>query len=96
MFYLFLLCIPFIGIAIARNKNGEYLKQSAIALMVIAMLNCIALAYKASILSSGGGSETIYLGVIQLTHNQMNILFDVSLVVALISLIVYLYSDAER
>jgi len=96
LFYIFLLCVPFIGIAIARNKNDEYIKQSAFTVIIIAALNCIALAYRASFFSGGGNSKTLYLGVIKLTHNQMNMLFDISLVVALIGLITYLYSDTER
>jgi hypothetical protein len=96
LFYIFLLCVPFICIAIARNKNDEYLKQSAFTVMITAVLNCIALAYRASFFSGGGNSKIVYLGAFQLTYNQMNMLFNVSLVFAFIGLIAYLFSDVER
>lgn len=81
-----LVCLIFIVIGIFKNKYEEYIKETSIAIMVISILNAIILTKEESI---------IYLDFFELTIDKINSLFNISIVVALISLIVFIYSDAD-
>lgn len=85
-FMFVLVCLIFIVIGIFKNKYEEYIKETSIAIMVISILNAIILTKEESI---------IYLDFFELTIDKINSLFNISIVVALISLIVFIYSDAD-
>jgi hypothetical protein len=89
MFYLFLVSLIFISIAIVRNKNYEYLKQSSFAVLILTILLCLVL----SRFDNGG---IISIGFGEIGYEHVNLIFNLSIVVALISLIIYLFADADR
>ncbi len=91
MGYIFLLAIIFIIIAIMRNKNEEYAKQISFTILIFSILNCFILQRA----SGYGNGAAFYFGH-QMSGDKMDFIFNLSIIMALISLIVYLFADADR
>lgn len=89
MFYIFLVSLIFISIAVVRNKNYEYLKQSSFAVLILSILLCLAL-------SRFDNGTILNVGFWEFGYERINLIFNLSIILALLSLITFLFADADR
>ena len=87
------LLILFIVIGIVKNKDKNYAKQVGVSLMLLGTLNALAL-YNVDNLS--GGELVQYLDVFFINPERMDTYGSLSIGVALIGLIIYLFSEIKR
>jgi Flp pilus assembly protein protease CpaA len=91
MGYLIILALVFIVIAIVKNKKGDYVKQVSFTIMIFSILNCLILQR----LGDTGSGDAIYFGM-KISYGAVDSIFTFSIIMLLIGLIVYLFSDSNR
>ncbi|MTI70100.1 MAG: hypothetical protein FH751_07615 [Firmicutes bacterium] len=78
----------FIIIAISTNRNSEYVKYSAFSILILSMINMISLVFH----SINYGK---YLGLFRINEQNINVMFNYSLFIALIALVIYLFNESN-
>ncbi|WP_010676606.1 hypothetical protein [Bacillus timonensis] len=83
----------FIVIGICKNKHKNYAKQAGVSLMLLGTLNALAL-HNNNYYS--GGDSVQYLDVFFINPERVELYGNLSIGVALIGLIIYLFSEIKR
>ncbi|MFS0821948.1 hypothetical protein [Bacillus sp. 1P02SD] len=87
------LFILFIVIGIVKNKDKNYAKQVGVSLMLLGTLNAIAL-YNVDSFSIDDPVQ--YLDIFFISPERIDTYGNLSIGVALIGLIIYLFSEIKR
>ncbi|MFS0864034.1 hypothetical protein [Fredinandcohnia sp. 179-A 10B2 NHS] len=93
-FLLVAIILLFIVIGIFKNKEAQYVKQSGVAIMLLATLNAIGLLNID--IFSNGGEPISYLDIFVLDPERVELYGILSMGAAMIGLIMYLYADVRR
>ncbi|MEH7383564.1 hypothetical protein V7138_24105 [Bacillus sp. JJ1533] len=83
----------FIVIGIIKNKQRNYTKQAGVSLMLLGTLNAIGLY---NINNFSGGESIQFLDVFFINPERVEFYGNGSMGVALIGLIIYLFSEIKR
>lgn len=92
MLLVFAIAIIFIIIAITKSKSYEYVKQSSFAVLILMILNCFMMVH----IGDDGQGHATYLGFFAVSYDSLGMMYNGSIIVALISLVTYLLSDSPR
>ncbi|MEH7225303.1 hypothetical protein V7112_15955 [Bacillus sp. JJ1566] len=83
----------FIVIGIVKNKHKKFAKQTGVSLTILGTLNALALY---NINDFSGGKPVQYLDVLFINPERIEVYGNLSIGVALIGLIIYLFSEIKR
>ncbi|MFS1515078.1 hypothetical protein [Bacillus sp. SM2101] len=87
--FFLLFVLIFIIVGIVKSKNKDYLRLSGISLITIFTLNALSLSNHQPV-------NNAYLVFFYLSDEQVDLLIQFSIGLALVGLIMYIYSDYKE